>query len=134
MRKNCNRVLKHHFTAVFFSSEEFGWHRLSSRKPCTPTYHKQILKQIHTRLTRGEHCRGRFEVNRSITQPQTQTVNEPSGQHSDQVRWTVHSMLWHADIQNLTVDVTFRRKATGFGITSKNRTNKWLHDPKSKTN
>lgn len=27
-------------------------------------------------------------------------------------------MLWHADIQNITVDVTFRRKATGFGITS----------------
>jgi len=35
-------------------------------------------------------------------------------------------MLWHADIQNITVDVTFRRKATGFGVTSKNRTNDYM--------
>lgn len=35
----------------------------------------------------------------------------------------MHSMLWHADIQNITVDVTFRRKATGVGINSKNKTN-----------
>lgn len=38
----------------------------------------------------------------------------------------MHSMLWHADIQNITVDVTFRKKATGFGITGKNETNDYM--------
>lgn len=33
-------------------------------------------------------------------------------------------MLWHADIQNITVDVTFRRKATGFRINI--NTNKYV--------
>lgn len=77
--------------------------------------HKQILKQVRTL---SHVMKGGL---RSTSQ-QHDHINEPSGKHSDQVRCTVHSMLWHADIQNITVDVTFRRKATGFGITSKNKT------------
>lgn len=44
-----------HFTADFplCFSKGFGFlDRLSSGKPCTPTNHKRILKQVCTRLTR----------------------------------------------------------------------------------
>lgn len=73
------------------------------------------------------------EVNQSTARPRYHAVNEPPGRHSEQVRCTVHSMLWHADIQNITVDVTFRRKATGFGITS-SKQNKRMKKKNKKSN
>lgn len=40
-------------------------------------------------------------------------IKRPLDNHSEQVKYTVHRMLWHADILEYNASVTFREKATG---------------------
>lgn len=40
-------------------------------------------------------------------------IKRPLDYHSEQVKYTVHRMLWHADILEYNVSFTFREKATG---------------------